>query len=289
MAKRRSSKRSKLVGRAAEVDRHDLYELSVQDPETEVAFVAETFRKLRGREALSLREGFCGTAVFSLEWVRTDERRTAIGVDLHKPTMSWGMRKRIRPACKADGVDYAARIELRKANVLEPEPPRTDVAVGYNFSYWCFKTRDQLRAYFEAAKAGLVEDGVLFLDAYGGSEMSMPDHNARQVVDPEGVVNDGEPFTYEWEQLDYDPLTHDMNCAIHFELEDGSRIEEAYTYSWRVWSLPELRELLLEAGFSRVRVWAEQEDEDGDETGVYTSITRLDNRGVWWVYLTAEV
>lgn len=274
----------RLRGRAASADRHELYELSVQDPPSEVEFTTTTFRRLRKRVPLSLREDFCGTAVFSLAWVRSHQKRTAIGVDLDRATLDWGLERRIRPA----GSDVQSRITLRNANVLQPEGPKVDLAVAFNFSYWCFETRELLRKYFEAARAGLVDDGVLFLDCYGGTEVPMHEVNEREIVDEDGVINDGEPFTYVWEQVDYNPVTAHMDCAIHFEFADRSRIENAFTYSWRVWTLPELCELLLEAGFKRVRVWAEQEDRHGEGTGNYTEASDLDNEGVWWVYLSAE-
>lgn len=273
-----------LRGRAATADRHDLYELSVQDPPSEVEFTSTVFRKLRKRVALSMREDFCGTAVFSLAWVRSHAKRTAIGVDLDRETLDWGLEKRIRPA----GPSVASRIMLRNGNVLQPEGPLVDVAVGFNFSYWCFETREQLRAYFEAARAGLAADGILFLDAYGGTEVPMPELNEREVIDEDGVINDGKPFTYVWEQIDYNPITAHMNCAIHFKFPDRSKIERAFSYSWRVWTLPELSELLLEAGFVNVKFWAEKEDEDGEGTGRYLEAKDLDNEGVWWVYVSAE-
>ncbi|PRQ09639.1 class I SAM-dependent methyltransferase [Enhygromyxa salina] len=278
------AKQKRPKGRAATADRHELYELSVQDPPSEVAFTTSTFRKLRGREALSVREDFCGTAVFSLAWVKSHPQRTAIGVDLDRETLMWGLDKRIRPA----GGDYESRLTLRNGNVLEPSAPLADVAVGFNFSYWCFDTRDSLRTYFEAARAGLTSDGVLYLDAYGGTEVCMHDVNEREVRDETGVINDGETFIYVWEQVEFNPLTSHMDCAIHFEFEDESRIDNAFTYSWRVWSLAELSELLQEAGFTNVRIWTEDEDEDGDGLGTYSEVDDLDNEGVWWVYISAE-
>jgi hypothetical protein len=271
-------------GRAATADPHELYELSVQDPPSEVEFITRSFRKLRGRKPMSIREDFCGTAVFSLAWAQSDPKRTAVGVDLDRDTLLWGLEKRIRPA----GASVESRITLRNGNVLEPNGPPVEVAVGFNFSYWCFETREALRTYFEAARAGIEAGGVLYLDAYGGTEVPMPDRNEREVIDEDGVINDGEPFTYVWEQQRYNPLTAHMDCAIHFEFADGSRIDQAFTYSWRVWSVPELRELLLEAGFTKVRLWAEQEDRDGVGTGSYDEVETLDNEGVWWVYLSAE-
>jgi len=270
--------------RAATADRHELYALSVQDPPSEVEFITRSFRELRGRKPMTIREDFCGTAVFSLAWAQSDPKRKAIGVDLDRDTLHWGLEHRIRPA----GGDLEQRVVLRNGNVLEPSGPAVDVAVGFNFSYWCFTTRASLRGYFEAARAGLVPGGILYLDACGGSEVAMTNLDEREVVDDDGVVNDGEPFTYVWEQVSYNPITAHMDCAIHFAFEDGSRIDDAFTYSWRLWTLAELQELLLEAGFSKVRIWAEDEDRDGDGTGEYHEVEALDNEGSWWVYISAE-
>jgi hypothetical protein len=278
------AKQKRPRGRAAHADPHELYELSVQDPPSEVEFVTRSFRKLRRRKPLSLREDFCGTAVFSLAWAQSDVRRTAIGVDLDRDTLHWGLRQRIRPA----GAEVESRITLRNGNVLDPSGPLVEVAVAFNFSYWCFTTREALRGYFEAARAGLVPGGILYLDAYGGTEVPLAEINEREVQDERGIINDGEPFTYVWEQCGYDPITGHMDCAIHFEFEDGSRLDRAFLYSWRLWSLPELRELLLEAGFTKVRIWTEGEDDQGEGTGEHHETERLDNEGVWWVYISAE-
>lgn len=271
-------------GRAATADPHSLYELAVQDPPSEVDFTTATFEKLRRRRPLSLREDFCGSAVFSLAWVKSDPQRTAIGVDLDRPTLDWGLTNRIRPA----GGDYESRITLRNANVLDPCPPLVDVAVAFNFSYWCFETRDSLRTYFEAARAGLAPDGVLFIDTYGGTDVPRHEINEREIEDEQGTANDGQSFTYIWEQVDYNPITAHMDCAIHFKFRDRSRLDNAFTYSWRYWTLRELIELLHEAGFVRVRVWAESEDARGQGTGRYVESNHLSNEGVWWVYISAE-
>ena len=243
-----------------------------------------TFSGLRGREALSMREDFCGTAVFSLAWVQSHPERTAISIDLDRSTLDWGLERRILPA----GEDCASRLTLRNVNVLDPGGPESDLCVAFNFSYWCFDTREALRNYFVAAREHLVEDGVFVLDAYGGTEVPMSDLTEREVVDERGIINGGEPFSYVWEQLEYNPISSRMNCAIHFEFEDGSQLAEAFTYAWRVWSLRELSELLLEAGFVRVRIWLEDEDEDGEGVGEYSQVEDIDNEGVWWVYITAE-
>ena len=75
---------------ASQADRHALYEQAVQDPERDVRFFSRVYRRLRGRDALRLREDFCGTAALCHAWVQSMPERTAVGVDLCQETMDWG-------------------------------------------------------------------------------------------------------------------------------------------------------------------------------------------------------
>ena len=65
-----------------------------------------------------------------------------------------------------------------------------------------------------------------------------------------------------WDQKAYNPINGDMLCHIHFSFPDGSKIKKAFTYDWRLWTLPEIRELLLEAGFQRATVYWEGTNEE---------------------------
>jgi len=255
-------------------DRHDLYERSVQDCASEVKFVSRTFKKVRGRKALTLREDFGGTGGFCREWLRTDKERRAWSVDLDRPTQVWGEDRHFGSAPPR----VRERMTYLNANVLDGVGPQTDIAVAFNFSYWIFETRAQLRRYFEAVRERLADDGMLFLDLFGGTEGAQADVNR----------NDLGEFVYVWEQRDFDVLTHHMDCAIHFEFPDGSAMRDAFTYSWRMWTIPELRELLEEAGFSKVHVYWEKTDDDGDGTGRFFEPKQVDNDPVWWTYIGAE-
>ena len=83
-------------------------------------------------------------------------------------------------------------------------------------------------------------------------------------------------------------MTSDILCHIDFRFPDGSKIEKAFTYDWRLWTLPELQELLTEAGFSRVTVWWEGTGKDGRGNGVFTPETRGEADAGWVAYLIAE-
>jgi hypothetical protein len=265
-------------------DIHDLYQKAVQAPEADVEFFLTAFSKLRDRKPLIMREDFCGTALLSVEWCKTDPERTAIGIDLDGPTLEWGQRYNIDAA----GDDMKRRVTLIEANVLAQDatPVKADITCALNFSYNIFKTRDALRDYFVAAHAGLKDDGMLILDMFGGTETMDELEEDRDV--------DDEDFTYIWDQAKFNPITHEMLCHIHFKLPDGSKVKKAFTYDWRLWTIPEVSELLIEAGFSKVRVFWEEfvdSDEDDDEmecTGEYEEVTDAENQESWVNYIVAD-
>lgn len=253
---------------------HDLYEESVQAVDAEVEFLEETFLALRGRQAVSFREDFCGTASAACEWVRSSSERFAIGVDNEPSVLDWGRKHRVSKLPEVD----RARVRLLEDDVFTVETEKVDIVGAFNFSYFIFETRDTLRTYFERCRDALVDDGILFLDAFGG---------------PEGIEVQKEKtkfdnFTYIWDQAEFHPVTNHMRCHIHFKFPDGSKIKKAFTYEWRIWSLPEIRELLLEAGFKSARVYWEGEDEDGEGNGEFTETSTGDADLAWVAYIVAE-
>jgi hypothetical protein len=72
-------------------------------------------------------------------------------------------------------------------------------------------------------------------------------------------------------------------------MPDGSRLDKAFSYYWRLWTLPELREIMLEAGFTSVVVyWEGTDEESGDGDGIYTPATKGDADPGWVCYIVAE-
>jgi hypothetical protein len=135
-----------------------------------------------------------------------------------------------------------------------------------------------MRKYFARVRDALNDDGVFFLDAFGGPEASD--------LMKEKTKIDG--FTYVWEQAVFEPVTSRILCHIHFKFPDGSKIKRAFTYDWRLWTLPELRELLLEAGFSSVRVYWEGDDGEGGGNGEFKEHATGEADLAWIAYLVAE-
>jgi SAM-dependent methyltransferase len=267
--------KKKLSGTMAErADIQELYEQAVQAVDLEVEFLQDTFRSLRGREAVSLREDFCGTASLSCEWVRTGQQRHATGVDIDAGVLDWGRRKRVVRLPEA----ARARVKLLNDDVLRVATDPVDLIGAFNFSYFCFKTRAEMRHYFQRVHGALNADGLLFLDAFGGPEASD--------LQREKTKLDG--FTYIWDQAEFEPVTSRIVCHIHFKFPDGSKIKRAFTYDWRLWTLPELREILLEAGFAKVRVYWEGDDGDGGGNGEFKEHATGEPDLAWIAYLVAE-
>ncbi|MGD8926292.1 MAG: class I SAM-dependent methyltransferase [Thioalkalispiraceae bacterium] len=267
---------------AEQADLHTMYQYAVQAPETEVEFFEQTYEKLRGKKPLSMKEDFSGTCLLSVEWVKSDPQRTAVCVDICPDTLAWGKEHNIEPA----GEEVASRMQIFQADVRDITEPKVDITCALNFSFCIFKTRDALRDYFAKARAGLKDDGMLILDMFGGTE-------CLDILEEETEMDEVDA-TYIWEHKKFNPITNEILCHIHFEFPDGSRMDKAFTYDWRLWSLPEIKELLEEAGYSKVRIyWEEFEEDEDDEdlmegTGEFFEASEVENQESWQVYIVAE-
>ena len=275
MGKRNKKKRkSKEPTMAQRADVHVLYQEAVQCVEAEIDFVDETFTRLRGRKAKVLREDFCGTANTSCEWVRRRAGNRAIAVDIDPEVLEWGRTHNVASLGAA-----SERITLLQSDVLRARTEPVDAVLAHNFSYWLLKERRLMRRYFRRVRESLAPGGLFFLDGYGGADAH---REARERTRNKG-------FTYIWEQAAFNPINHDMLCHIHFKFPDGSRIRRAFSYSWRLWSLPEIRELLSEAGFSRSTVyWEGSDEETGEGNGVFEPTEEGEADDAWLVYMVAE-
>lgn len=277
---RKNTKRHKKSRRsmADTADRHHLYELSVQCAEAEIDFVDKIFKRLRKRPATLLREDFCGTANVCCEWIKRGKKHHAIGVDLDAEVLDWGRNNNL--ARLSD--KKRRRITLLQKDVMKVETDRPDIISAMNFSYWLMQKRDLLKQYFESVHAALKDDGVFFLDAYGGYD------SHKEIVEERAIDDGGDGFTYIWEQAAFDPITHIMQCHIHFAFPDGSEMRNAFDYEWRLWTLPEVQDLLKETGFKRITVYWQGWDKHGEPDGDFNPAKHAEADAGWICYLTAE-
>ncbi len=273
--KQKSSARSKVATDkrtlAERADKFNCYERAVQAADVDAAFMARTYKKHRGQKATILREDFCGTASLCAEWVKQSQDNKAYGIDLDRKTLDWGIQKHILPLN-----ERAAGITLIQRNVLEPAEFKADVIAAFNFSYFTFRERETLRGYFKSARRGLRKNGILYLDIFGGPES----------IDLREEKTRYENFTYTWDQAAFNPVTHDITCHIHFEFPDNSSMTRAFTYKWRLWQVPEIREIALEAGFKDCLVYWEGTDHStGEGNGVYKPSLKGDNSPAFVAYI----
>lgn len=256
---------------AARADLHECYERAVQAPDVDARFIDRSFRRFRRRVPRVLREDFCGTAALCAEWVKLGPERRALGIDLDAPTLNWGIARHLLPLGRR-----AAGVDLICQDVRERAPIQADAVAAFNFSYYTFKDRETLRRYFAHVRAGLRRDGILYLDLFGGPESIE--------VREERTAFRG--FTYVWDQAAFNPVTHEITCHIHFEFPDGSALRRAFTYNWRMWMIPELREIALEAGFRDFIVyWEGTDSKTGEGNGIYRPTRVGDNAPAFICYL----
>lgn len=261
-------------------DPYVLYQRAVQEPEAEVDFIDAEYRRIRGRTPTRLREDFCGTGLISCEWVRRRRANTAVGLDLDQPTLDWGLEHnaaRLRP-------DQRRRLALLKRDVLRPGrgAGSVDVVHAGNFSWCVFQTRERLLRYFRAVRRSLAGGGIFVLDLYGGWESYRPQRETSRI----GGRKRG--FDYIWQQATFDPITHRQECAIHFRANDGKRLRRAFVYDWRVWTIPETRDALADAGFRRSTVYWEGDDGKGGGNGDFKPAATGEPCAAFIVYIVAE-
>ena len=265
-------------------DRHALYEASVQGVDFDLDLFSRIYRARRGRSFLRLREDFCGTAQLATAWVLRDPRHRAWGVDLDPEPLAWARHHRL------DRLGASARhLTLVRRDVRAVTRPRVDVVIALNFSYWVFKNREELRQYFRSVRRSLAPGGMLFVNAFGGTAAMDTLVETRTVPASQGPDGLRLPsFRYVWEQARFNPVTHELLCWIHFRFRDGTTLKRAFRYDWRMWTLPEIRELMREAGFSSADVYVEGwDDEAHHATDEYRRRERFDNQLGWLAVIAA--
>lgn len=256
-------------------DRHELYQMSVQDPVQDVRFLVQAWQDVYGAEdePRHLREDFCGTALLATHWAQRGSEYSADAVDLDPECLEWGRARNLTSLTEEHG-----SVELHEADIRVDLPHPADVRCAQNFSWQILKERRELLDYARKARAELSDRGIFVFDMFGGSEAVEEMEEEREV---------SEDITYIWEQLRFEPVTGHTDCAIHFQFADGSEIRNAFRYSWRLYTPPELTDLLLEAGFSDVRYYFETFDEDGDGTGIFAPTRTGESCEGWLAYVVA--
>ena len=273
--KRKSSSRKRVHKKSnyIEIDKYDLYMKAVQSPDADAEFLRDTYKELKGKKAKIFREDFCGCFALSCEWVKLSPQNQAWSVDLDPEPIDYG-RRNILSKLKSP---QQKRLHLVEGDVLEIDLPEADISVAVNFSYFIFKTREKMKKYFQQVYKSLKKDGLFFVDVFGGGACQ------DEVVD----VHKFKGFSYMWDQTGFDPINNEALFYIHFKI-GSKKIEKVFTYDWRLWSLPELRELMEEVGFTKTHVYWEGTNRKGEGNGVFTRTEKGEPCDSWIAYIVAE-
>ena len=254
-------------------DKYELYRKAVQSAENDVEFIQNTFKELKGRDPKVFREDFCGTFALSTEWIKLNSKHEAIGIDLDPEPMAYGRQNylsKLKP-------EQQKRMKLIEGNVLGENLPKSDIVAAMNFSYFCFKQREVMKSYFSNVYASLNKDGMFLVDLFGGSQ-------CYEAIE-DTIKHDG--FSYYWDQTNFDPVTNNAVFHIHFRV-GGKKIEQVFTYDWRLWSIPELRDIMSEVGFKKIHVYWEGTAKDGSGDGNFTRVDHGESCQSWIAYVVGE-
>lgn len=253
-------------------DKYELYHASVQSPEEDVKFYRDRYIDIRGRniKPTVLREDFCGGGAISCEWVKLNKNYKSVGLDLDDEPMNYGRKNYISQLT----TDQQHRVALVKKDVLTKNLPKADIVAAVNFSYFFFKERDVLRHYFANVCNSLNKDGIFLVDIFGGTQCT-------------GAITDKtkhKGFTYFWDQKNFDPYSNEAQFAIHFKY-NNKMYKDVFTYDWRMWTIPEVKEIMFEAGFKTVDVFWEGTNRKGAGNGLFTKITEGEECESWIAYV----
>ncbi len=232
-------------------DRFDLYEASVQSPPD----MARLLRAVHGHSPTRLGEDFAGTADLTRHWVQSIPGASAVAIDLDGEALA-----------RAESIDGLQTI-VGDVTLHHGHDP-VDVLHAGNFSIGYLHARSDLVAYLRAAHERLNPGGVFVCDTYGGESAYVLGSVEKQIPLPHG-----RHCVYTWEQREADPMTGMVTDVLHFRVFDADEcvldLPDAFVYRWRLWSLPELRDAMLEAGFGGVEVYAQLPDAEDADGNVY--------------------
>ncbi len=255
-------------------DKYQHYLHSVQSPDVEVRFIQKCYRELRNKNAVVFREDFCFTFALSCAWIKLNPRGRAVAVDIDHRPLKYGQKHYLpllQPAQRK-------KLKIVHSNVLNGNPPSADIICALNFSYFIFKKREEMKKYFRGCLKSLKPGGLLVLDFFGGSGCFEANEEAVDCGD----------FMYYWEQRGFDPVSHHAVFDIHYKRKREKKRRRVFTYHWRLWMIPELRELLLEAGFRKTHVYWEGTGRDGEGSGRFTRRKKGEECESFVAYIVSE-
>lgn len=233
-----------------------LYECAVQDPAYSVDVADDIYRRIFRKAPSRLREDFCGSFAVGREWVKRGRQRRAVGLDFSPDSAAQALSRNSELLTPEE----QRRIEFILSDVRTVTRSKVDIILAENFSFFVLKQRKELLDYFKACYRSLDKNGVFVLDVIGGAgfvDTPRVERRFNRVAKPRAGMP--KTFTHTWNQRHYDPATAFGLYTIGFEV-GKKKIPDAFSYDWRVWTVPELRDCLADAGFDEVKLFWDGEN-----------------------------
>lgn len=274
-----SIKASSRIRTKSEFDKYFYYVNSVQSPEHDAELIWKMMQKLwQGKLPKNpcLQEDFCGTAALCYEWAQLGKNHHAVGIDLDSDALAWGAEYLSKDTPKK----ITERVQLIHGDVMRDHKINPHVICALNFSYFFIKDRQTLKKYFNACRKSLSKDGILLLDAFGGPDYQLPHSDRRR--------NNDLKFNYWWDVEMFDAINHHIKCHIHIKRDGEAIRRKVFSYDWRLWSIPEISDVLRESGFTKIEYWAEGLDKNGDGNGLFKPIKSEKDCQTWVIYIVAK-
>lgn len=255
-------------------DKHAAYALAVQSPSEDARFLRRVYRELSGKTPRTLREDFCGTFALCCEWVKHDETAQARGLDIDADPINYGTKKYLAELDE----EQRSRVQVRQLDVMSPRAPQADIICAFNFSYFAFQERRTLVRYFESCRHRLNQNGLFVVDIFGGPQHGHP------CVDTKRLPG----MKYYFEQSEFDPITNKTRFHLSFHRKGERKRSRVFSYDWRMYSIPEIRDAMLDAGFKDTVVYWEGTARDGRGSGVFRRREKGEPCEVWVAYIVGR-
>jgi hypothetical protein len=255
-------------------DKYEYYIKSVQTPDVEAEFMSRIYQELNKKKAKTMREDFCGTFATCVEWVKQGPKQEAYGVDIDAEPIAYGKEHYLAEL----NAEQKQRVITLQKSVLDDGLPQVDIVCALNFSYFCFKKRALIKQYFQNVYDTLQAKGLLVLDCFGGSKCY---ESNLEITEHKG-------YEYHWDQEEFNPINQNAKFSIHFKRKGERKRKQVFHYDWRMWSIPELRDILEEVGFKKTLVYWEGSDSKGEGNGVFSASEQGEECESWVAYVVAS-
>ena len=254
-------------------DKYFYYKKSVQSPPEDIQFFQKTYKHFFKKPAYIFREDFCGTFYLAYHWIQKHSKNKAIAIDADKEPLEYGNVHHLSKLKESQ----KKRLTVLNKNVLDKKLPKAEIITVSNFSYYALRERNLMLKYFKNIHKALLTKGLFIIDVLGGPDC--------EELSEEEVQHKN--FSYYWDQDYFDPIKRTGRFYIHFKRKGEKKREKVFSYHWRLWSLPELKDILLEAGFSKVYIYWEGTNSKGEGNGIFKAENKADICDTWIAYLVS--